>query len=112
MGPETMSTFAMLGVMILIFYFFMIRPESKKKKALESMRSALKNGDEITTIGGIVGEVVHIKDNTIVIETSADHVRMEITKWAIGTNDTAAKDAAKQRAALRDTKANSKKTKQ
>lgn len=97
MTSETMSTIVMFGVLILVFYFFLIRPENKKKKAMEAMRSALKVGDKITTIGGIVGEVVHIKDDNIVIETSADRVRMELAKWSISSNDTAAKAAAKER---------------
>ena len=104
MGAEAMSTIMMFAVVILVFYFFVIRPENKKKKAMQEMRDALKVGDKIITIGGIVGEVVHIKDENIVIETSADRVRVEFAKWAISTNDTAAKDAqakAEQEAAAR-----------
>lgn len=97
MNQETMSTIIMFGVLILVFYFFMIRPENKKKKAAEEMRNSLNVGDKITTIGGIMGEIAHIKDDSVVIETSADRVRMEITKWAISTNDTAAKAAEKER---------------
>ena len=84
----------MLLVMLAVFYFMMIRPENKRKKEAENMRSSVKKGDHITTIGGIVGVVVDVKENNIVIETSADQVRMELTKWAISTNDTA--DAAKK----------------
>ena len=92
------STILMFVVLIVVFYFFMIRPENKKKKAMEAMRSALKVGDKITTIGGIVGTVVHIKDDNIVIETSADRVRMELTKWSISTNNTADAAAAAAKA--------------
>lgn len=95
MGAEAMSTIMMFAVVILVFYFFVIRPENKKKKAMQEMRDALKVGDKIVTIGGIVGEVVHIKDENIVIETSADRVRMELAKWSISTNETAEKAAAK-----------------
>ena len=84
----------MLLIMLAVFYFMMIRPENKRKKEAENMRSSVKKGDHITTIGGIVGVVVDVKENNIVIETSADQVRMELTKWAISTNDTA--DAAKK----------------
>ena len=84
----------MLLIMLGVFYFMMIRPENKRKKEAENMRSSVKKGDHITTIGGIVGVVVDVKENNIVIETSADQVRMELTKWAISTNDTA--DAAKK----------------
>lgn len=101
MNQETMSTIVMFGVLILVFYFFLIRPENKKKKAAEAMRESLKVGDKIITIGGIIGEIVNIKDESIVIETSADRVRMELTKWSISSNETAAKAAAKEREAAR-----------
>ncbi|MEA4964984.1 MAG: preprotein translocase subunit YajC [Oscillospiraceae bacterium] len=96
-GTTGVSTIIMFAVLIAVFYFFLIRPENKKKKAMEAMRSALTVGDKITTIGGIVGTVVHIKDDNIVIETSADRVRLELAKWCISTNNTAeaAKAAAK-----------------
>ena len=97
MGAEAMSTIMMFAVVILVFYFFVIRPENKKKKAMQEMRDALKVGDKIITIGGIVGEVVHIKGDNIVIETSADRVRMELAKWSISSNETAEKAAAKAR---------------
>jgi len=87
----------MLVVMVAVFYFMLIRPENKRKKEAEEMRSAVKEGDEITTIGGIVGTVVSVKDDKFVMETSADRVRIEFAKWAISSNDTAA--AAAQEAA-------------
>ena len=96
--PETTNTGSMLimiVLMIAVFYFFMIRPENKKKKEMNEMRNALKVGDNITTIGGIIGDVVSVKDESIVIETGADQVRIEFTKWAVSTNNTAAKAAAK-----------------
>lgn len=61
------------------------------------MRSSMKKGDKITTIGGIIGTVVDIKEDKFVIETSADQVRIEFAKWALSTNDTAA-EAAKEEA--------------
>jgi len=78
----------MIVAMIAIFYFLLIRPENKKKKAVEAMRSSLKAGDEVTTIGGITGTICAVKDNTIVIETGADRVRIEFTKWAISDKGT------------------------
>lgn len=87
------SMLLMVVAMIAIFYFMLIRPENKKKKAAEAMRNAIKTGDEITTIGGLVGKVVNVKEDTIVIETSADMVRIEMKKWSISTNDTAEKQA-------------------
>ncbi len=78
-------TIAMLVLLILVFYFMVIRPENKRKKAAEELRNGLKKGDKITTIGGIVGTIVQVNDDTIVIETSDDRVRMELTKWAVST---------------------------
>ena len=76
-------------VLIAVFYFLLIRPESKKKKAAAKMRSELGVGDQITTIGGIVGTICAVKEDTIVMETGADRVRVEFTKWAISTKGTA-----------------------
>lgn len=90
------STILMLVIMVAIFYFMLIRPENKRKKEAEAMRNALKVGDRITTIGGITGEIVSVKDNTFVIETGADQVRIEFAKWALSTNDTANERAAEE----------------
>ena len=80
------SGLIMIVVMIAILYFLMIRPEQKRKKEAAEMRNSLKKGDMITSIGGIVGRVVMVTDNdTIIIETSEDRVRMELTKWAVST---------------------------
>ena len=92
-----MDMIIMLVAMVAVFYFLLIRPENKRKKEAEAMRNAVKEGDEVTTIGGIVGTVVHVKDEKFVMETSADRVRIEFAKWAISSNDTAA--AAAQEAA-------------
>ena len=88
-----MSTVIMLVIMVGVFYFMLIRPENKRKKEAEQMRSAVKTGDKVTTIGGIVGTVVNVKDDKFVLETSADQVRIEFAKWAISSNDTAAEAA-------------------
>ena len=91
---EQWSSLIMILAMIAIFHFLMIRPESKRKKQAEEMRNSLKKGDQITTIGGIVGRIVMVTDDTIVIETSDDRVRMELTKWAVSTNNTQQQNAA------------------
>ena len=70
-------------LMIAVLYFLMIRPENKRKKEAEDMRNSLKVGDEITTIGGITGTICAVKEKTIVLETGADRVRIEFTKWAV-----------------------------
>ena len=82
--------------MIAIFYFLLIRPENKRKKQAEAMRNAIKKGDKITTIGGICGTDVDLKDDKIVIESGADQVRLEMAKWAVSTNDSAAAAAKEQ----------------
>ena len=89
-GASMGSTVIMLVLMVGVFYFMLIRPENKRKKEAEAMRGSVKTGDKITTIGGIIGTVVNVKEDKIVIETSADQVRMELAKWAISTNETAA----------------------
>ena len=78
-----MESIIMIVLLFVVMYFFMIRPENKRKKQAEEMRNSLKKGDVITTIGGIVGKVVMVNPNTIVIETSDDRVRLELTKWAV-----------------------------
>lgn len=103
-----MSTILMLGIMLAVFYFMMIRPENKRKKEAEQMRSNLKVGDEITTIGGILGTVVHIKDDKFVIETGADQVRIEFAKWALSTNETAAAAAREEAKKAQEAKAKAK----
>lgn len=79
------ASLIMIVVMIAVFYFLMIRPENKRKKQAQAMRDSLTVGDEITTIGGIIGTICAVKENTIVIETGADRVRIEFTKWAVST---------------------------
>ena len=92
---EWMSTIGMLVVMLAIFYFLLIRPENKKKKELAKMRSELTIGDEVTTIGGIIGTICAVKEESIVIETSADRVRVEFAKWAISTKGAQTTEATK-----------------
>ena len=88
-----MTSIFMIVAMIAVFYFLMIRPENKRKKEAEQMRSAVKTGDEITTIGGICGTVVDVKNDKFVLETGADQVRIELAKWAVSSNETAAENA-------------------
>ncbi len=94
-----MSGIIMLVIMLGVFYFMLIRPENKRKKEAEQMRSNVKVGDRITTIGGITGTVVNVKDDRFVIESGADQVRIEFLKWALSANDTAneaAQEAARK----------------
>ena len=94
--------------MLAIFYFMMIRPENKRKKEAEEMRNQLSVGDRVTTIGGIVGVVVNVKDDKFVIETSADQVRIEFCKWALSTNDTAEDRKKEEMKRLEEEKAKAK----
>ena len=111
-GAEPMnmggSTIIMLVVMVAIFYFMLIRPENKRKKEAENMRSSLKVGDKITTIGGIMGKVVHVDGDKFVMETGADQVRIELAKWALSTNDTAAERAKEEAKKAEEAKAKAK----
>jgi len=103
-----MTSIIMIVAMIAVFYFLMIRPENKRKKEAEQMRSAVKTGDVVTTIGGIIGTVVNVKDDKFVMETSADQVRIEFAKWAISSNETAAAAAKAEAKKAQEAKAKAK----
>ena len=103
-----MSTVIMMVAMLGIFYFMLIRPENKRKKEAEQMRSSVRKGDKITTIGGVVGTVVDVKENNVVVETSADLVRIEFAKWAISSNETAAENAKAEAKKAQEAKAKAK----
>ena len=72
------------AVVIAAFYFFLIRPQKKKEKATQEMRSSVKEGNEILTIGGIYGKVVNAKEDMLTIEVGADKVKLKIARWAVG----------------------------
>ena len=76
-------TFMPLLVIVLIFWLFLIRPQKKKEKETKDMRNHLTEGDEIVTIGGIVGKILKVKDDTIVVYVGSDKTKMEFKKWAI-----------------------------
>ena len=99
---NSMSMILMIAIYAAIFaalYFFLIRPNSKRKKEEAQMRNSLEIGDEITTIGGIMGRVVAIKDDedAIIIETGSDRVKMKFKKWCISTVDTVKETPADQK---------------
>ena len=87
------TTLIMLVAMIAIFYFFMYRPQKKQEKETNSMRNNLQVGDEITTIGGIIGKIVSIKDETVLIETSNERNKIRILRSAVRNVDVHAEDA-------------------
>ncbi len=82
---QNVSMIVMLVVMLAVFYFMLIRPENKRKKEAEKMRSELAVGDVITSIGGIIGTICAVKESSIVIESGADRVRIELAKWAVSS---------------------------
>ena len=81
----------MVGMLVLM-YFVTIRPQQKRQKEEQKMRNNLRVGDELTTIGGIKGRVVSIKDETVTIETGADRSKIQFEKWAIQTVHTKHED--------------------
>ncbi len=72
-------------IIIVVFYFVLIRPENKRKKETANMRDSLKSGDEIVTIGGIVGRITNVRDDELTIETSNDRTKIRLKKWAVSS---------------------------
>ena len=87
LDSQTITTIVMLVVLVAVFYFLMIRPENKRKKETQKMLSELAVGDQITTIGGVKGTICAEKEDSVVIETGADRVRIEFLKSAIGNKE-------------------------
>lgn len=85
----------MFVIIIGVFYFLMIRPQKKRQKEEEKMRNSLQIGDEVTSIGGICGRVVSIKDDSIILESNADHSKIKLMRWAIQSNNTVHDDGKK-----------------
>ena len=88
------STMIMMVAMLALMYFMLIRPENKRKKEAEEMRASVRSGDRVTTIGGVTGVVVDVKEDKFVLETGADRVRIEFAKFALSENHSAAERAA------------------
>ena len=103
-GSNPAMSIGMLVIMAVAMYFLMIRPQKKKQKEDQQMRDSIQIGDEITTIGGIMGRVVTVKDEYIVIETGADRIKMRFQRWAIQTNDTANERMEAERKAAAEAK--------
>ena len=110
-GTSSWGTILMMVALFGVMYFMMIRPQKKKQKEEQEMRDAIQIGDEITTIGGICGRVVTVKEDSLVIETGADRNKMKITRWAIQTNNTADDRIQAERAAQEAAKAAEKEAK-
>ena len=104
-GGSPVTMILLLVGMMVVMYFIMIRPQKKKQAEDQKLRDSVQIGDEITTIGGINGRVVTVKEDSIVIETGADRTKMKLMRWAIQTNDTANARAAEEKAAQEAAKA-------
>ena len=89
---EILGTLVPIILMVAIFYFLLIRPQRKRDKAERDMRNSIQVGDEISTIGGFIGKVVSMKDETLVIETSADRTKLKLYRWAIRGKEAAPVD--------------------
>lgn len=92
------SSIIILLLFFVLMWFFMIRPEKKKQKKVEEMRKSLSIGDEVVTIGGIMGRIVHVTEDDITIESGEDRVRIQLKKWAVSVNVRAEAAEAAQKA--------------
>ena len=112
-GGNQYSSLIFIGLLFVVMYFLMIRPQRKRQKEEQEMRQSLEIGDEIITIGGIIGRVVTIREEDIVIETGADRTKIKFKRWAVNTNVTKTEQHKKEveaaRAAAQEKK-NSKKS--
>jgi preprotein translocase subunit YajC len=87
-GGQGMQSILMLGLMVLVFYFFMIRPQMKKQKELKKFREALKAGDKIVSIGGIHGKILEVTDTTVLIQSEGTKLRLEKSAVSQAMEDT------------------------
>lgn len=101
-GTSSWTSILLMVGIFAVMYFLMIRPQKKKQKEEQAMRDNLQIGDEVTTIGGIIGKIVTVKDESLIIETGADRNRMKITRWAISQNNTANEKLAAEQAAQKE----------
>lgn len=113
-GAATKSMLPSILLMVALFvgmYFLMIRPQKKQQKKDQEMRDSTQVGDEVTTIGGIMGRVVTVKEDALIIETGADRNKMKIARWAIQINNTATEKLQAEREAMKAAQAKAKEEK-
>lgn len=96
-AASTLSMFLMLGIMFLVMWLFVFRPQKKQQKKDTEMRNSLEIGDEVTTIGGIIGRVIAIKEDTFVMETGSDRTKIRFRRAAIQAVEKLDVDAAQQK---------------
>ena len=82
---EQLQAFILPIGLLVIFYFFAIRPQKKKEKEIKEMRSSLRVGDEVITIGGIMGKIIKLKDDYVTLEIGSAKTKLDITRWAVGS---------------------------
>ena len=92
---DMLASFLPLVLIIVFFYFFLIRPQRKRDKETQQMRNSIEVGDEIVSIGGIIGTVVSIREDMLVIETGGDRCKIRLARWAVQQNNTAHEAAKK-----------------
>ena len=102
MGDYTMIIW--LVVMVLVFYFLIIRPQKKREKQERELRNSIQPGDEIVTIGGFIGRVLSVKDDTVTFETGAARTKLTVKKWAIQTRTSPEHEGVETEAVAEDTK--------
>jgi preprotein translocase subunit YajC len=104
-GTDSKSNPAMMVVMLVamvgVMYFTMIRPQRKRQKEEQAIRDNISIGDEVTTIGGIMGRVVTVKEDSLIIETGADRTKLRIIRTAVGINNTAQEKLEAEREAAK-----------
>ncbi len=81
---QIIQSFGLPIILLVVFYFLLIAPQRKKEKKIKEMRANLREGDQVVTIGGIMGKVVSIKEDTVVVEVGSDKIKLKFGKWAIG----------------------------
>ncbi len=86
-GSYSALSFLPILAVFVIMYVIMVIPENKRKKKAQQMRDSIEVGDKIVTIGGLVGKVVHVSSDKLTFETGEDRVRIEVTKWAVSSNE-------------------------
>ena len=99
-GNSNMIWIYLIG-MVAVMYFLTIRPQKKKQKEEQAMRDNIQVGDEVTTIGGIIGRVVTVKEDSLIIETGADRNKLKFARWSISQNNTANEKLAAEREAAK-----------
>ncbi|MDP4637608.1 MAG: preprotein translocase subunit YajC [Crocinitomicaceae bacterium] len=87
-GGQGMQSILMLGLMVIVFYFFMIRPQMKKQKDLKKFREGLKVGDKVVSIGGIHGKILEVTDTTVLIQSEGTKLRLEKSAVSQAMEDT------------------------